>query len=176
MAIGGRSRLSLAVNDANPFEMTIDSAWQDLQAALAVGDGHRAASLLEQRRQGDRPVWNALHWRVDEWLQSWFVGRGLHTCDNFPNDDFRREALTAFLFRIYPNDPEAATLHSFKLPRILQELRVYGAQVSAERRGQPAPAAPVIPPQQVRQEVRSVVPGVLFDDDDDFEFGTQSNA
>jgi hypothetical protein len=168
MAIGRRTRSpGFAVNDGNPFEPAIDTAWQEIQGALSAGDGHRAASLLERLRNVDRPVWNACHWRTDDWLVGWFKGRGLGRCEQFPTDEFDREALTAFLFRIYPNDPEAATIHSHKLPRILQELRVLGAQISAERRGQQPPPIPAAAPARVLEATRAVIPGALFDDLDD---------
>jgi hypothetical protein len=165
MAIGKRSRSAITPADQqNPFADSIESTWQEIRAMLAAGDGRFAEARLSRLRETDRPIWNAVHWRTEAWLVDWFRGRGFGRCDNFPNDDFSREALTAFLVAIYPGDPEAATLESVKLPRILQELRALAIRTGHLR--QPEPQA-AVPPPAVRREVAAAVPGSLFDDDDD---------
>jgi len=165
MAIGKRSRSATGpVDAANPHGDAIESTWQEIRAMLAAGDGRSAEARLSRLRETDRPIWNAVHWRVEEWLVDWFRGRGFGRCENFPNDDFSREALTSFLVAIYPNDPDAATLESVKIPRILQELRALAIRTGHLR--QPEPQA-AVPPPAVRREIAAAAPGSLFDDDDD---------
>lgn len=165
MAIGKRSRSAIGPADPqNPFGDSIESTWLEIRAMLANGDGRSAEARLSRLRETDPQIWNACHWRTEAWLEDWFRGRGFGRCENFPNDDFSREALTAFLFAIYPNDPEAATLESVKLPRILQELRALAARTGHLR--QPEPQA-AVPPPAVRREIAAAAPGSLFDDDDD---------
>lgn len=156
---GKRTRSAIERNDDNPHEPDIEQAWSELQPALAAYDGRRAADLLDRLRERNRPVWNAVHWRTVDWLEGWFRGRGLGRSDQFPDEDFADAALVNFLRRIFPNDPAAQVVESPKLPRILQELRIYGGAVHADRIDGRAPA-----PAAVVQQVRETVPGHLFDE------------
>lgn len=162
MAIAGGKRASRSIlrNDDNPREPDIEQGWAELQPALAAYEGRRAQDILERLRERDRPVWNAVHWRTVDWLESWFRGRGLGRDGQFPDDDFAGAALVNFLNLIFPNDRDAATVESFKLPRILQELRALGARVHEDR----VATVPAPRPATVHSRIAAVVPGALFDD------------
>lgn len=166
MAIGKMNRTGDP--EGNPRAAEIASNFAMIRDALARYDGAEAARILERLAEVDRPIWNACLWKAEDWLVSWFDGRGLGRNENFVRENFAREALTSFLYRIFPADLDPSRFTAEKLPRICQELRRLDQEVRNARRVDVGAAPPE--PAAVHRAIADVVPGALFDDND----GSQS--
>ena len=66
-----------ASGDGNPHVSKIDGYWNMIFDPLKALNGTRVRDILRDANDDDRRVFNALYWRVDDWMTSRISRRNL---------------------------------------------------------------------------------------------------
>lgn len=128
-----------------------DVAWQPILESLNAYDGGTVVRMLRAAFDNSPAVGFVCRKRADAWLEGWFRVRGFGADLQFPDEDFSRDAMTAFLYRVCP---DSAILASGDWTRILTELRLLPAA---------DPSSSMVASGAVRRAVGRVVPGNLYE-------------
>jgi hypothetical protein len=100
----------------------VAASWGPIEDALRRYDGQTACRILQDLRRDDPRIWNGCHWKVNNWLVSWFRDNSVID-EKFHLDDFSSDDFVNFILKLYPFRIEA-TWNSDDLPHILHELRL----------------------------------------------------
>lgn len=134
---GSKRRSALGPGGVNPRQGEIEVAWDAITAALRSWDGAEVARLFgdlfaDQERDA---VGNACWVRLDAWLVQWFRSRGLGRSEQFPGEDFSRDAMISWLRSIYTDGrPQPELLRPIDLAFVVQELREHGLRLDSNGR------------------------------------------
>ena len=138
--------------------VVLERRWDDIKAAFNRYDGSAVAALMRAAWTDSPKSGNFCKVRLEAAMVSWFRDHGLGFDGDHPDVDFSREAMAAFMLRLFPDVEPASAVTVGRIPRIVFAMQRHNDSY-VEARGVPVE---MIRPEDVQREIDLATPGSKY--------------